>query len=286
MMKLALNGQQLSATHDLPALLDVLDQFGVNAIDLWPANLAGGTTPEDAERYETKDVAGAARLLRARHITVACVTLGYWAAPVCVARGGTAALTEALCGTVDAAVTLGAGIVNCYSTGVPLCLFKQAVVPAAAYAAQHGVVITLENEAHDDSGLPGAVAELVRAVNSPGFGTQMDPCNYYHADVEPYPAAYETIRPHLRYVHLKGGCHYDATHAGVFKGSTMRGTSRDFIGYLPLPEAAFPIEALIRRLQRDGYDGYVTLEPHVPAAHVTEYYAIEIPYVRRLLGGR
>ena len=282
-MKLALNGQQLASTHSLLQLIDVLDRYGVDAVELWPANLPGGTTPEEKERYETKDLAGAARLLRERKIQVACVTLGFWAAPICVARGGTRALSEALSGAVDAAVLLGARIVNCYSTGVPLSLFKDAVIPAAAYAAQRGVVITLENEAHDESAFPEKIAQLVTAVNSPGFGTQMDPCNYYHAYVEPYPAAYESIRPHLRYVHLKGGCHYDASRSGVFKGSTMRESLRDFIGYLPLPEAAFPIEAIVSRLKRDGYDGFVTLEPHVPAIHVTEYYDIEIPYLRKLI---
>ena len=282
-MKLALNGQQLASTHDLSKLCDVLDQFKVRAVELWPANIPGGSAKEEYERYEKKDIAAAAKLLKARGIEVACVTLGFWAAPVCIARGGTAALTDALKGTVDAAKVLGAGLVNCYSTGVPLSLFKEAVIPAAEYAAKAGVVITLENEAHDESALPSAVAGIVKAVNSPGFGTQFDPCNYYHGYIEPYPNAYETIRTHIRYVHLKGGCHYDASRQGVFKGSTMRGTDRDFIGYLPLPEAAFSIEPIVRRLKREGYKGFITLEPHVPAAHVLEYYAIEIPFIQNLI---
>ena len=282
-MKIALNGQQLSSTHDLPALIDVLNRFDVTAVELWPCNLAGGSTPEESERFEAKDTAIAAKRLSEHGITVACVTLGFWAAPMCVARGGALALTEALEGTVDAAVTLGARIVNCYSTGVALSIFEKAVKPAAVYAADNGVTITLENEAHDESADPHAVAQLANTVNSHGFGTQYDPCNYYHAYVEPYPAAYEAIKQHIRYVHLKGGCYYDAAAENVFKGSTMRGSTRDFIGYLPLQEAAFPVEAIVRRLKRDGYNGFITLEPHVPPAHALSYYERELPYLRHLI---
>jgi sugar phosphate isomerase/epimerase len=288
-MKLAINGQQLSATHTLPQVLDVLDGLGVKAIELWPNNIPHvlGTrrdaTREENERYETRDVDAAAALLKARGFTVACVTLGFHAAPVCFARGGGEAFTQALQGAVDAAVRLGAGLVNCYNVGIPLSIWGDAVAPAAAYAAACGVVITLENEAHDESGLPRNVAAVCERVASPGFGTQYDPCNYYHAGVEPFPTAYEAIKQHIRYVHLKGGCHYDPALAGVHKGSTMRDSARDFIGYVPLPEAAFPVEAIVRRLNRDGYDGWVTLEPHVKGEHILAFYDIEVPYLRGLL---
>jgi sugar phosphate isomerase/epimerase len=286
-MRIAINAQQLAATHTLAQILDVLARFGVDAIELWPANIPilGGhaTTPESAERYETRDVATAAALLRDRGITVACVTLGFWAAPRCIARAGVVALSDALIGAVDAAHTLGAQLVNAYSTGIPLTLWGTAVAPAAAYAAARGVVITLENEAHDESGLPHQVAALCNTVASVACGTQYDPCNYYHAGVEPYPAAYATVRDHIRYVHLKGGCHFDPRSTMMHRGSLMRDRTDAHIGYVPLPEAAFPVEAIVRRLQRDGYTGFITLEPHVSGETLLAYYAQEIPYLRALL---
>ena len=287
-MKLAVNGQQLARTYSLPEALEILTSFGVDAIELWPANVGAklGTalsTPEQAERWEGRDLEATAALLNSRGFSVACVTLGFWAAPVCFASGGASAFTEALCGAVDAAVALGSKLVNCYSTGIPLKLFAHAMRPAAAYAAERGVVITLENEAHDESGPPASVRKIADEIASPGFGTQYDPCNYYHSYVEPYPAAYEAIQPHIRYVHLKGGCRYDAQQTGVHKGSLMRDSDRDHIGYVPLPEAAFPIEAIVRRLKKDGYSGFVTLEPHVSPAALLGFYEIEIPYLKELL---
>lgn len=282
-MKLAINGQQLSATHSLSQILDVLESHGVKAIELWPWNIPGGGTPEEDERFEKRDVAGAAKLVRQRGFEVVCVTLGFWAAPLCFAAGGGARYTEALKGAVDAAAALGAKLVNTYNVGIPLSIWGDAVKPAAEYAASKGVVITLENEAHDESALPENVAAVCARVDSPGLKTQYDPCNYYHGNVEPFPHAYETIKKHIGYVHLKGGCLYNAAIAGVHKGSTMRESTRDFIGYVPLPDAAFNVEAIVRALKRDGYNGWVSLEPHVTEADVLKFYQIEIPYLQHLL---
>ncbi len=282
-MKIALNAQQLAATHTLPEILEVFENHGVKAIELWTSNLTGTSqTPEEFERFETKDVDAANQLIRDHGFEVACVTLGFHAAPLCIARDGTKILTEALQGAVDAAVKLETRLVNCYTANVSLELFLEAVRPAAAYAAARGVVITLENEAHDESALPERILELVNTVDSVGFRTQYDPCNYYHAYIEPFPHAYEVIHEQIAYVHLKGGCYY-AQRPGVYQGSLMRNSSRDHIGYVPMDEAAFPIETIIRALQADNYQGWVTLEPHVPAEVVPEFYERDLAYLRRLL---
>jgi sugar phosphate isomerase/epimerase len=282
-MKIALNAQQLADTHSIPEILDVFESYGVKALELWPANLPGTSrTPEEHERYETKDVDSVSTLIRTRGFQVACVTLGFHAAPLCIAKGGTQRLTEALREAVDAAVKLECQLVNCYTAHVNLALFLEAVRPAAEYAAARGVVITLENEAHDESALPEDIARLVETVNSPGFRTQYDPCNYYHAYVEPFPHAYSVIRQQIGYVHFKGGCHY-VNRQGVHQGSTMRHSHRDFIGYVPLSESAFPVEGIIRHLKADGYKGWVTLEPHVPASVVPEFYKQDLAYLRSLL---
>lgn len=282
-MKLALNAQQLAATHTLPEILDIFEAHGVKALELWPSNLLGSaSTPEENERYETKDVETACNLIRKRGFEVACVTLGFHAAPLSLAKGGTQRLTEALQGAVDAAVTLGSQLVNCYTAHISLSLFLEAVRPAAAYAAARGVVITLENEAHDESAVPEDIARLVETIDSPGFRTQYDPCNYYHAYLEPYPHSYEVLRDHIGYVHFKGGCHY-VDREGIYKGSLMRHSTRDYIGYVPLEEAAFSVDGIVRRLQADGYKGWITLEPHVPATAIPEFYKRDLAYLRSLL---
>jgi sugar phosphate isomerase/epimerase len=281
-MQLALNGQQLGSTHQLAQLVEVIQSFGVQAMEIWPHNLAGGETDEEKIRYEKKDIAGARRVLESAGMQLACVTLGFNAIRICTGIGGVQRATDALKGTVDAAAALGAKIVNCYLAYTPPQLFVQAMQPAAAYAASQGVTIVLENEAHDESATPEGVLALIEQVGSPGFATEYDPCNYYHAYEEPYPKAYEILKAHIRYVHLKGGVHYDERWQGR-RGSLMRGQRDRYIGYVPLPEAAFNVDAIIRRLARDRYQGFVTLEPHVPPEQVLDFYKVEVPYLQARL---
>ena len=134
---------------------------------------------------------------------------------------------------------------------------------------------TVDNPAHLDAALD--------RFGGPGLGTEFDPCNYYHAGIEPFPYAYDLIRHHVRYVHLKGGSQYHGGVRGLHKGYPMRDSNRDFIAYVPLPEAAFNVEAMIRALARDGYRGWLTLEPHVTGTDIIEFYRREVPYVKRLL---
>jgi len=286
-IRLAVNGQQLAASCTLPEMLAYFSTLGVNALEIWPANLSGGAGSEEQERYEAKDVASASRLIQESGFCVAAVTLGYWAAPISFSRGGRSAFTSALRGAIDAALIFGASIVNCYSAGISMRLFAEAIQPAAEYAERHGVVITLENEAHDESGVPHAVAAIVEDVASAGFATLFDPCNYYHAWQEPFPYAYEVISKHIRYVHLKGGCLYPELPSGGYplhQGSLMRDSRHQHIGYVPLPHAAFPVEAVVRQLIRNGYHGFITLEPHVPTELLPAFYAAEVPYLQALLG--
>jgi sugar phosphate isomerase/epimerase len=270
----------LSGTHTLPEIVDVLQALDVDAIELWPRNVPGGEGREEEQRYEKKDIAGTRRLLQERGMAVACVTLGFGILRHCEERGAIYG-SDALRGAVDAAAALGAPIVNCYLAGISPELFVSAAQPAAEYAGSAGVTIVLENEAHDDSGPAASVRAIVEAIGSPHFGTQYDPCNYYHANEEPYPAAYEIVKPYVRYVHLKGGCHYDpVARPHDKKGGTMRGSEDRFIGYTSIPDGAVNADGVLRRLARDGYDGYVTLEPHVDASRALDYYRIDVPYVR------
>ncbi len=282
-MKLAINGQMLARGHALPEALQIVKSHGLNDMEIWPQNLAGGETPEERERYETKDIDAAKQAYAAAGMHCACVTLGFNAIRVCTASGGIPNATAALVGAVDTAAALGAPVVNCYLAHMPANLFIEAMKPAAQHASTKDVVIVLENEAHDGSGLALDVRDILEAVDSPHFKTQYDPCNYYHAYEEPYPYVYEILKDHIGYVHLKGGIHYDERW-DCYRGGLMRGRRDAWIGYVPLPDSAFNVERILQQLQVDGYDGYVTLEPHVPAEALQDYFAIEVPYLRQHLG--
>jgi len=279
-VRLGVSGQLLSRTHSLSEIVDVLQSLDVDAIELWPRNVPGGEGSEEEQRYEKKDVAGTRRLLDERGMDVACVTLGFGILRQCEEAGPEYG-TDSLKGAVEAAAALGAPIVNCYLAGITPELFVAAAQPAAEHAGSAGVTIVLENEAHDDSGPAASVRAIVEAIGSPHFGTQYDPCNYYHANEEPYPAAYEIVKPYIRYVHLKGGCHYDPeTRPRDKKGGTLRGSDDRYIAYTSIPDGVVNADGVLRRLAQDGYTGFVTLEPHVAAEEAIDYYRIDVPYVQ------
>lgn len=282
-MRIAISGQLLGSTHSLGQILDLFRTLGVDAIDVWPHNFSGGESPEERALYQYKDVTGAKRVLDEVGYTVACVTLG--ARPMQQsAAGGPRIGTDALIGAVDAAVTLSARLVNCYLGGIATELFAEIARPAAEYAGRQGVTIVLENEAHDDSGTAAGVRAIVDAVGSPAFGALYDPCNFYQANDEPYPYAYDVLKDVVRYVHLKGGCRFDpARRPADHRGGTLRGSTDRYIGYVALPEAAFNVEGILRRLAADGYRGYLTLEPHVERDQAVRFYQIEVPYLRTLV---
>jgi sugar phosphate isomerase/epimerase len=282
-MRIAISGQLLGSTHGLSQILDLFRSLGVDAVDLWPHNLVGGETVEERALYQNKDVAGAARLIRETGFSVACVTQG--ARPIQrAATSGPAVGVAAMQGAVDAAAALGASLVNCYLGGVSPGLFVEIMRPAAAYAGQRGVTIVLENEAHDDSGPAQGVRAIVDAIDSPHFGALYDPCNFYHANEEPYPYAYEVLKDAIRYVHLKGGCHYDAAlRPADHRGGTLRDSDDQYIGYVALPDSVVNNDGVLRRLARDGYDGFVTLEPHVDREQAQAFYQTEVPYLKGLL---
>ena len=287
-MRLAISGQLLSGTQPLERIVALFRALDVDAIELWPANvpLPAGTSesPDQAGRYEHRDVERTGRILADNGMTVACVTLGFRVLGRCAAEGA-AFGTAALNGAVDAAVQLGAQVVNCYLAGLPPERFVAAVGPAAEYAGRRGVIIVLENEAHDDSGTAEGVRSIVAAVGSPHFGTLFDACNYYQAGEEAFPYAYEVLRQYVRYAHVKGGCRYrPALIPHARRGGTLRGAPDAHIGYVPIADGAVNVDGLIQRLARDGYAGFVALEPHVPPAEAEAYYRAEVPYIRARLG--
>lgn len=282
-MRLAISGQLLGGTRSLPEILNVLGSVGVDAIEIWPHNLKGGETPEERQRYEHKDVDSARRLLEDNGMTIACLTHGFSAMRECL-TGGPAVGAQGLKGTVAAAVALGARVINCYLGGINADLFIAAMRPAAEYAAAHGVRFALENEAHDDSGTAQGVRSIVEAVGSPYFGTTFDACNYYQANEEPYPYAYEVLKDLLFYAHAKGGSHYrPELRPRDHRGGTLRGSEDRHIGYCPIPDGAVNVDGIIDRLARDGYQGFVTLEPHAPPEQAENIYRIEVPYMRERL---
>ena len=284
-MILGISGQALASTRSLAEVLALLRELDVRWIELWPANLESGVDP--GRRYEGKDVARAEEVLNEYGIGVACVTM-----PAAFSREAAQdreGYLTALKTAVDVAERLGAHIVNSYcfhwalSHDADVGPIVKMLRSAAAYAGDKGVTLVLENEAHDASGTVAGMLRILEAAGSEALKTNFDATNYYQAGEEGFPYAYNKLKDHIAYVHLKNGCAHDpAIHGEVGRGGTMPRLGEDrYIHYCPIPEGAVNIEGLLAKLHQDRFDGFCTIEPHVPPDSVEQYYRAEVPYLRR-----
>jgi sugar phosphate isomerase/epimerase len=118
----------------------------------------------------------------------------------------------------------------------------------AEKAAAGGVVLLHENEKGIFGDLPERVLDLVTAVDSPALRLAWDAANYVQCGVVPFPEAYALLRPYTDYVQIK-----DAVLA---TGEVV-----------PAGEGDGRLRETVRALADDGYDGFVSMEPHLASAH-------------------
>lgn len=93
-----------------------------------------------------------------------------------------------------------------------------------------------------------AVAALLHELDSPCFGAVYDPGNDLYDPMRetPFPDGYEAVRPYLTHVHVK-----DAVYGADGEPVCVK-VGTGLVGY----------PALLRRLLRDGYKGWLSLETH------------------------
>jgi 3-dehydroshikimate dehydratase len=115
---------------------------------------------------------------------------------------------------------------------------------ARAHAA--GVILLHENEKEIYGDSIARCVDLLQSCNDTHFRAVLDPANFIQCEQTPYPDAYEAVRPWLEYVHVK-----DATSDG---------------SVVPAGEGVAHWPELLQRLRADGYDGFLSLEPHLALA--------------------
>ena len=115
-----------------------------------------------------------------------------------------------------------------------------------ARARAAGVFLLHENEKDIYGDTIARCVDLLQSCDDAHFQAILDPANFIQVGQTPYPDAYEAIRPWLRYVHVK-----DARPDG---------------SVVVAGEGASHWPELLQRLRSDGYDGFLSLEPHLALA--------------------
>lgn len=111
-------------------------------------------------------------------------------------------------------------------------------------AADSGRVLLHENE----KGIYGDTAErcfdLLDTLQCPYVRATFDPANFIQCGEETYPKAYELLRPYIEYFHIKD--------ARLGDGQVV-----------PAGYGDGRIEDILRDLAADGWQGFLSLEPHL-----------------------
>jgi 3-dehydroshikimate dehydratase len=115
-----------------------------------------------------------------------------------------------------------------------------------ARARAADVVLLHENERDIYGDTIARCVDLLRSIDDAHFQAALDPANFVVCGQVPYPDAYDALRPWVRYVHVK-----DVRADGAIA---------------PAGEGVARWPDLLRSLRRDGYEGFLSLEPHLAAA--------------------
>ena len=121
----------------------------------------------------------------------------------------------------------------------------------AKMAEDAGIVLVHEHVGSGWTGEdPARMLQLVEAVDSPAFGLLFDMANFDEPDAgDKSWRAFEMLKDRIAHVHLK-----DRTAEGP---NTWFG------------EGVIPTRRIVNALAADGYDGFVSMEPHIAAVHHT-----------------
>lgn len=112
-----------------------------------------------------------------------------------------------------------------------------------------GITLLHENEKHIYGDIPRRVKDLIETIDSANYRAIIDPANYVQCGVEPADEAYPVVKDFTEYIHVK-----DAKYPK---------DENDIGEVVAAGEGDGQFVELVAQLKADGYDGFVSLEPHL-----------------------
>jgi sugar phosphate isomerase/epimerase len=162
---------------------------------------------------------------------------------------------ERLRRVADVADALGTTIVRVFSffipKGEPPEQYREQVTDRmqalADIGEERGLILAHENEKEIYGDRPERCLGLIEAVGSPALSATFDAANFVQCGVRPHDEAYPLLRPYLVYLQMK-----DALAA---TGEVV-----------PAGQGDGQVRETLAALRDDGFEGYVSLEPHLATA--------------------
>ena len=227
--------EQLSALAALGiAHLDLRGAWGRNVLD-----------------FSDDDIAALRRLLRDRRAAVAMIASPVGKSPISQPASYEADRLTVAMRMAAAFDTPLVRIFSFYPEDVPREACRDEVVARlrawAATAERAGVTLLLENEGGLWTDTPAHCRDILAAVDSPALRFTLDAGNFASVGAAAHDEGYALLRPWVRHIQIKDMV--TASHRVV-----------------PAGEGDGQIPALLAAARRDGYRGYLSLEPHLAVA--------------------
>ncbi|MCM2534092.1 sugar phosphate isomerase/epimerase [Neobacillus pocheonensis] len=110
-----------------------------------------------------------------------------------------------------------------------------------------GIVLLHENEKDIYGDTTERCLEILEHVGSPNLRCAFDPANFVQCGVKPFTEAFSKLLPYIEYLHIK-----DAK----FENGKV----------VPVGEGDGEFREVLQALKINGFDGFMSLEPHLKAA--------------------
>ncbi len=112
-------------------------------------------------------------------------------------------------------------------------------------AEENDIILLHENEKGIYGNIAPRCADILKEVNSPNLRAVFDPANFIECDQVTYPDGFELMKPYIEYMHIKDArADKKIVPAGMGIGN---------------------IKAIVTELNKMGYKGFYSLEPHLTA---------------------
>ena len=163
--------------------------------------------------------------------------------------------------------------------------FSAQIAPCLNLAKKHKVTLLLETEfdpaGKDPTRRADKCIEIIEKLNSDFLKINFDPGNTYIAGEEAYPYAYEILKKHIAYIHLKDAVKYDPK-LHPEKELIFEDASGKYI-CTALGQGAINYEKFMASLKDDHYEGFLTIEPHVPEYKLEATFRDGLKYAKNAL---
>jgi sugar phosphate isomerase/epimerase len=225
--------------------LDVLAGLGIQHLDL------RGAWGKNVLDFDADDVAQLTDVLAAKGARVAVI-----ASPVGKSQIAQPAdyERERLDTAIRLAETFGTPLIRMFSfyhEGLAHAECRSAVLDRlgtwARTAESAGITLLLENEGDLWGDTPERCRDLLQTIDSPALRLTLDTGNFASLGIASYDTAYPMLRPWLAHIQIKD-------------------VRREPHQVVPAGQGDGQIPQVLSAARRDGYAGYLSLEPHLAVA--------------------